>query len=416
MDDIIINERGVLKMMKNLNPHKASGPDGISTRILKELAEELAPGLTIIFQSSLSSGVVPADWRTAYVTPIYKKGEHYDPANYRPVSLTSVVCKLLEHVVVSNVMKHFETNKILTDNQHGFRRERSCETQLLEFTEELLTNLEGGQQTDVLIMDFAKAFDKVNHSLLSHKLQRYGIHGSSLTWIKNFLKIRTQAVVVNGACSSTAPVKSGVPQGSVFGPCLFLAYLNDLPDKLKATSRLFADDTAVYSTISGEADIAQLQEDLNHLSEWEKCWDMLFHPAKCVSLSISCSRTPHDSSYFLHGHRLETVTSAKYLGVTITSKLDWEEHITTIINKSNKTLGFLRRNLKIGSSNIKEKAYKAFVRPLLEYSATVWDPYTQKNKDRLEAVQRRAARFILNRYHNTSSVTRMLRDPAVAHT
>ena len=192
------------------------------------------------------------------------------------------------------------------------------------------------------------------------------------------------------------------------GPCLFLAYINDLPDKLKATSRLFADDTAVYSIISGEADRAQLQEDLNHLSEWEESWDMLFHPAKCVALPITRSRTPYDSSYYLHGHKLETVSSAKYLGVTITSKLDWDDHVTAIINKSNKTLGFLRRNLKIGSSKIKEKAYKTFIRPLLEYSATVWDPYTQKNKDRLEAVQRRAARFVLNRYHNTSSVTRML--------
>ena len=283
MNDIIVTEQGVKKLLRDLNPHKACGPDGITSRVLKELAEELAPGLTTLFQSSLASGIVPEEWRHALVTPIYKKGEHYNPANYRPVSLTCIVCKLLEHIVVSSVMQHFEKNNILTDNQHGFRKARSCETQLLEFTEELMTNVEGGKQTDVLIMDFAKAFDRVNHSLLLHKLHRYGIQGASLAWIAAFLKNRTQAVVVNGACSSNIPVKSGVPQGSVLGPCLFLAYINDLPDKLSAMSRLFADDTAVYSTISSDAEHDQLQQDLHRLAEWEKSWDMMFHPAKCVT-------------------------------------------------------------------------------------------------------------------------------------
>ena len=149
--------------------------------MLRELAEELAPALTIIFQSSLSTGIVLTDWRDAYVTPIFKKGEQYNPANYRAVSHTCIVCKLMEHIVVSSIMQHFETHCILNDNQHGFRRGRSCETQLLEFVEELTTNLEGGRQTDIIILDFAKAFDRVNHSLLVHKLQCYSIRGSTIT-------------------------------------------------------------------------------------------------------------------------------------------------------------------------------------------------------------------------------------------
>ena len=221
---------------------------------MRELAEELAPALTIIFQSSLSTGIVPTDWRDAYTTPIFKKGEQYNPANYRPVSLTCIVCKLMEHITVSSIMQHFEIHCILSDNQHGFHRGRSCETQLLEFVEELTTNLEGGKQTDIIILDFAKAFDRVNHSLLVHKLQCYGIRGSTITWIANFLSDRRQAVVVDSSCSSYARVRSGVPQGSVLGPCLFLAYINDLPEKLTALSRLFADDTAVYRVVYSGTD------------------------------------------------------------------------------------------------------------------------------------------------------------------
>ena len=160
----------------------------------------------------------------------------------------------MKHVVVSSIMQHFETQCILSDNQHGFRMGRSCETQLLESVEELTTNLEGGRQTGIIFLDFAKAFDRVNHSLLVHKLQCYGIRGSTITWIANFLSDRRQAVVVDGSCSSYARVRSGVPQGSVLGPCLFLAYINDLPEKLTALSRLFADDTAVYRVVYSGTD------------------------------------------------------------------------------------------------------------------------------------------------------------------
>ena len=173
LENIDITEVGVYKLLKDLNPHKASGPDAISSRILKELAAEVALLLTIIYQSSMNTGEVPSDWRDAFVTPIFKKGERYDPANYRPVSLICISCKVLEHIIVSHVRNHLENNGILCDHQHGFRRGRSCETQLLELVDELMQNMEGGKQTDILIMDFAKAFDKVNHSLLLHKLRCY---------------------------------------------------------------------------------------------------------------------------------------------------------------------------------------------------------------------------------------------------
>lgn len=179
-------------------------------------------------------------------------------------------------------------------------------------------------------------------------------------------------------------------------------------EKLTALARLFADDTAVYKVVVNSKQQDQLQQDLQHLAEWERSWDMQFHPAKCVSMAVTRSRTPLSRSYVLHGHTLETVRTVKYLGVTMSHDGTWDHHINNMANKANRVLGFLRRNLKISSTSIKEKAYKAFVRPLLEYASSVWDPYTQKSIARLESVQRRAARFVLNRYHNKSSVGSML--------
>ena len=305
-------------------------------------------------------------------------------------------------------MSHLENNQVLCPEQHGFRKKRSCETQLLDFVEELNDNVAKGKQSDVVILDFAKAFDKINYSLLIHKLKHYGVTGPVLAWLQSFLSGRRQAVVVDSCTSDWISVCSGVPQGSVVGPALFLAYINDLPELLNSLTRLFADDTAVYRLSASQDDRDQLQQDLQRLESWEKSWEMEFHPQKCTLLPISRSNNPTKNTYSLHGHILDSVSSAKYLGVTLTKNLSWDIHINNICKKANKTLGFLRRNLKIGSSKVKERAYKVFVRPILEYASTVWDPHTQEQIDQLEAVQRRAARFVVNRYHNTSSVTCML--------
>ncbi len=206
-------------------------------------------------------------------------------------------------------------------------------------------------------------------------------------------------------------MKSGVPQGSVLGPCLFLAYINDLPDRVSSNTRLFADDTAIDRPIRSDADRSILQEDLGALGEWETQWDMEFHPDKCSVLTVQRSRKPKSEVvYTLHGQQLEHVSSTKYLGVTIQSDGRWDQHISNISNKANRTQGFLRRNLKIGSRRIKEIAYKTLIRPVLEYSACVWDLHIRQDIGTLEKIQRRAARFVLNRHRNTSSVGQMLLD------
>jgi hypothetical protein len=408
MPDFEITDNGVSKLLKNLKPHKAAGPDSIRPLVLKELYLEITPILTFIFQRTIDTGEIPDEWRQANVVPIYKKGPKSIPANYRPVSLTCICSKLMEHIMSSNIMKHLENNNILYGKQHGFRSRRSCETQLLELVEDLHRNMQGGQQTDVVVMDFSKAFDKVSHARLLYKLEWYGIRGKSNKWVQSFLTDRRQQVVVEGKSSKESPVTSGVPQGSVLGPILFLIYINDLPENVQSQVRLFADDTILYRSISGPQDERILQGDLKCLEDWEQEWLMEFHPGKCQVIRVTRSRNPIDTRYFLHNLQLEVVPSTKYLGVTISQDLSWNKHITQVTSKAGRTLGLVKRNLKISSPSIKQQAYNSLVRPLTEYSAAVWDPYTKAGIHSVEMVQRRAARWTLNRYHNTSSVSEML--------
>ena len=207
-----ISTAGVKKLLRGLKPHKAaSGPDNIPTRFLKEAANELAPALCLILTASLNQGYVPDDWKTADVTPIFKKGDRCTPANYRPISLTAVCCKVMEHILHSQVMKHLDFHNILLDNQHGFRKKRSCESQLILTIQDLASGLEDGEQIDAILLDFSKAFDKVPHQRLLLKLQHYGIRGQLLSWIESFLTGRSQKVLVEGKTSSYVPVVSGVP-------------------------------------------------------------------------------------------------------------------------------------------------------------------------------------------------------------
>ncbi len=260
----------------------------------------------------------------------------------------------MEHIVASNLAKHFQHHNILYDLQHGFRDKRSCETQLIELVDDLARNLSHGKQSDLILLDFSKAFDKVSHLKLLHKLYIHGVDINTINWIQSFLLGRTQTVVLDGEHSSVVQVTSGVPQGSVLGPLLFLLYINDLPNEINSQVRLFADDTAVYLTIDNILDCKKLQSDLDTLQLWERSWEMEFNPSKCQVIHICRTKKPVNHNYVMHGHILESVDQARYLGVDISSDLSWNEHITRICNKSNSTLGFLRRNIKTKHQGIRE--------------------------------------------------------------
>ena len=224
-----------------------------------------------------------------------KKGDRTDPANYRPVSLTFHVIKVFERVVRKNLVQHLEMNLLISRNQHGFRKKRSCMTQLLSHIEEIYTSLNNGDEVDVIYLDFAKAFDKVDHQVLLAKLKRYGIQGRALSWIKEFLLDRKQTVVVEGQRSSSKPVISGVPQGTVLGPVLFVMYINDLLESIHSSKGLgFADDTKLIGAISGMESVTLLQEDLNTVIEWARINNMELHEEKFEVMSY-----PLNGSYLL---------------------------------------------------------------------------------------------------------------------
>ena len=219
-------------------------------------------------------------------------------------------------IIASHLVKHFDKHDLLYDLQHGFRDKRSCDTQLSMLFEDLAKNTSAGKQTDLILLDFSKAFDKVNHSKLIWKLHQYRIRGNALSWIRAFLGTcnRSQTVVIEFEESGSVPVSSGVPQGSVLGPILFPAFINDLPEKLASQVRLFADDTAVYLAIGCLDDGKMLQNDLDKLSLWESQWDMEFNPSKCQVVWVTTVRKAINTVYTLHGQILEVVTSARYLG------------------------------------------------------------------------------------------------------
>ncbi|KAI8510225.1 DTW domain-containing protein 2 [Branchiostoma belcheri] len=323
MEHIVVSTDGVEKMLQGLNPSKASGPDQIPPWFLKLTASEIAPVLTNIFQHSLNTAEIPKDWRDANICAIFKKGDRAVPSNYRPVSLTCISCKLLEHIIYSQIMKHLESYSILTDYQHGFRAKRSTETQLILTVHDIAGALNSKRQVDLAILDFTKAFDKVPHGRLISKLEYYGIQGPTLNWLKAFLTHREQTVVVEGKASAPVKVASGVPQGTVLGPLLFLLYINDLPDQLDSNVRLFADDCLLYVELSTQTDSQLLEKDLNTLEEWQSKWLMQFNPEKCYIMHITNKRTPHATSYQFCGQALATTKIHPYLGVTLTSGLKW---------------------------------------------------------------------------------------------
>ena len=400
MNPIKITRPGILKLLNNINPNKAIGPDCIPGKFLKLCADDVADIYTVLFQASLDQGIVPPDWKTANVVPFFKKGDKSLPENYRPIFLTSLSCKLLEHVVHSNISTHFEEFDVLENAQHGFRKRRSCISQLINTLDDFANCLKNHQQIDAILLDFSKAFDKVDHEGLILKLEHLGIRGSLLDWTKSFLIDRTQRVVVEGKGSSPTRVQSGVPQGTVLGPLFFLVYINDITKGLSKGTilNLFADDSLLYRIIKSAKDAEILQKDLLTLQLWEKKWKMEFHPGKCQLLKITNKIKPINTVYKIHNIPISETDSAKYLGVVIDSNLHWRYQYSNIIKKCNSTLAFLKRNLSKSPNFVKDKCYKALVRPKIEYACAIWDPYHQNHIEDIEKVQKRAARFVTGNY------------------
>lgn len=406
MDPIIIDSEGITALIENLKLSSSSGVDGVNSKFLKNTKIYSSIILSMLFHQSLLHGCLPEDWKVGKVIPLHKTGDAHCPNNYRPISLTSVPCKVLEHIIYSNIVNFLESNSFFYPAQHGFRKSFSCETQLLSFTNDLHIALDRGSQVDCIFLDFSKAFDKVSHKLLFLKLDRLNMDANVLAWIKCFLNNRSQFVQANGTDSFSSPVNSGVPQGSVLGPLLFLIYINDLPDCVSSSISLFADDCVIYREIANESDTSILQSDINALSNWCTLWHMELNTNKCKAMRVSRQYNPR-LNYAIQNVSLESVSSYKYLGVHIAFNLSWKTHIEYVTNNANRMLGYIKRNFSLAPASLKLLLYTTLVRSKLEYASSIWDPGQETLIYTLERVQNRSARFISSNYHRTASVTSM---------
>jgi hypothetical protein len=338
---------------------------------------------------------VPRNWKDARITAIFKKGDRKCATNYRPVSLTSVVCNVFEQLIREHIMKHMKKNKLFTNKQFGFINGRATGLQLIKVLNEWTEALERNNYVDCIYMDFQKAFDTVPHNRLLLKLAAYGISDQIKGWVQNFLLNRRQQVRVNDITSDWNRVGSGIPQGSVIGPMLFVIYINDMPSKLTSSCYLFADDTKIFRSIENENSRKCLQEDLNKLGKWSDEWLLKFHPKKCISMSVG-NKTQPTYNYNLpsgnENHSLQWVQEVKDIGVIIDDKLNFDIHINSKINKANSILGLIRRSYKYLDTDTFIPLYKAMVRTHFDYAATIWSPCTLKHRDIIERVQRRATK------------------------
>ena len=276
---LTIGLEGVKRCLQAINPNKACGPDEIPARIYHDYAHELAPMLRCIYQQSYNEGQVPDDWKSATVCAVHKKGATSDAKNYRPISLTVLACKFMEHICASHINKFLANTHILNSKQHGFRQGLSCQTQLIEVVNDWVCSLNSKRgaktcQITVALFDFSKAFDRVCHKRLLLKLDFYGIRGPMREWIDSFLQDRTQTVSIQGVNSSSIHVVSGVPQGSVLGPLLFLLFINDIDNNIQSPLRLFADDTILYREIWSKDDHNIIQNDIQTLFKWSQTWKL----------------------------------------------------------------------------------------------------------------------------------------------
>ncbi len=389
MEILKVTKEAIEDLLKNLKINKSPGPDNLSPYFLKHTASSISTPLQIIFNLSLEKSEVPLDWKRARISAIFKnKGSRKQAGNYRPVSLTSIICKVLESLIRDFVMTYMRENNLFTSQQYGFLSGRSISLQLLEVLDRWTEALDDKYSVDTIYMDFQKAFDVVPHRRLISKLSSYRFSHQMSAWIENFLTGRKQQVVVNNSKSNWNDVTSGIPQGSVLGPLLFVIFINDLPESVVSDVFLFADDTKIFRVIKSEEDQETLQNDLDKLNEWSEKWLLKFHPAKCKHMHIGRQMT-NQPVYSLSSTNLESTKKEKDIGVFFDENLDFDSHIAEKSKKATQMFALLRRTFHFLNEETFLPLYKTLVRVHLDFASSVWCPYKIKHIEQLESVQRR---------------------------
>ena len=399
------HEFDVYQILKDTNPNKAAGPDGIHGLVLKKCASNLAKPLTKMFNVSFVTGCLPEEWKLASIVPLHKKGEKGSVENYRPISLTSLVMKVFEKCIKKELFS--SCKELLDPRQHGFLNERSCLTQMVPFTYDVALKLNDKSKCDVIYFDFAKAFDSVSHDLILKKLKNiYKVDGLMLRFVKSYLQGRQQQVVVGGTSSSKLPVKSGVPQGSILGPLLFVIFINDMFNCVSKNTKiaLYADDTKIWREVKCSEDHFALQKDIDSLCTWAVTNKMKFHPSKCKALSVTNQRNIlHNLPCTIFNYKLDStyidyVSCQVDLGVSVSNKLLFGEHCEKLVARANSKLGLLMRTCHF-TTNIKQKRsfYLAVVRSNFEHCSVIWRPNSSHQISKFDAIQKRAGKWIYGR-------------------
>ena len=405
LKDIEFSVEDIRDAISELDPYAAS-PDGdIPAKVLTSCKNSLALPLWLLWKSSFESGAISPDLKLQFITPIYKKGNKTEAVNYRPISLTSHLIKIFERVIRNHLVKYLEENSLLPDNQHGFRKNRSCLTQLIEHVDAVLKSLNEGDEVDVIYLDYSKAFDKVDHKILLNKMRLYGISGKVLTWIETFLTNRKQTVVVNGEKSTFQDVKSGVPQGTVLGPVFFIIYVIDMVLSAKNSKTLtFADDTKLMKVIAHLLCSALLQADLHSVIQWSIANNMLLHEDKfvvmnyCLNLSLMLRSLPFTAETRQYsttdGMILEASPCTRDLGVYLADDCSWTYHINKMTLEARKLASWILGAFRDRSSLTMTVLFKSLVRSKLEYCCPLWDPSKITDIQTIENVQKQFTRKI----------------------
>ena len=397
LEDIEFSNSDILKAIDSMPNHSAPGPDKFPSVILKKCKQELASALYIMLRKSLDTGKVAKIHKEQTIVPIFKKDSKANPENYRPVSLTSHILKLFERVLRTKLVNFIEEQGLLSKEQYGFRPGRSTITQLLAHIDRIIQILERNQNADILYLDFSKAFDKVCHATLIKKLEGFGIRGKILKWLTSFLDERYQRVVIQGKLSTPEKVQSGVPQGTVLGPILFILYINDLTAVLKSSAiKIFADDSKLIKSIENEEDRKMLLEDLFAVIKWAEENKMELNESKFMLLQHGKNENMKQPYQVTERILLEKSEYAKDLGILVDSDLKFSQHIATVTASARQLTGWVLRVFRNRTKEVMLILYKTLIRPKLEYGCVVFNPQQIGDIAKLEEVQRTLTHKIEN--------------------